>query len=194
MRLLSLVLLVSTTAVVTAFPQVERRAYTYGGSTNGLPGSGVGGYYVPAPGDTAHAFQKPGPSDIRGPCPGMNVLANYGFIARNGITNYAEIVSALQNAFNLGFDHATVLTTLGVASCGDIVTGKLSIGMDATSRTSLLGLGLLGPEPGLNGHNVSYASTGCCTNTTRNSKQMYRSPAMTFTLGTTMPSTGLCLE
>jgi len=32
---------------------------------------------VPAEGDTAHAFQAPGPDDIRGPCPGLNTAANH---------------------------------------------------------------------------------------------------------------------
>ena len=26
-----------------------------------------------------HAFQRPGPNDIRGPCPGLNLLANHGY-------------------------------------------------------------------------------------------------------------------
>jgi len=41
--------------------------YPYNNASNGLPGNGVGGYYVPAPGDTAHEFQAPGANDIRGP-------------------------------------------------------------------------------------------------------------------------------
>jgi hypothetical protein len=38
--------------------------YPYNGAQNGLPGKGVGGYQVPAPGDTAHYFVPPGPNDI----------------------------------------------------------------------------------------------------------------------------------
>ena len=151
--------LIALASVANAFPGFPplrpRTTYTYAGSKNGSPGNGAGGYLVPAAGDTAHAFKAPGPGDVRGPCPGMNVMANHGFLARNGITNYNEIVSAMINAFNIGWDTATVLTTLGVASCGDITTGKLSIGPDLTGQTSLLGLGLTGPEPGLDGHNVS---------------------------------------
>ena len=60
--------------------------YPYTGARNGLPGTGKGGLLVPAPGDTAHAFQAPGPNDIRGPCPGLNTAANhhvrYSFWAR----------------------------------------------------------------------------------------------------------------
>jgi hypothetical protein len=43
---------------------------------------------------------------------------------------------------------------IGVGQSGDIVTGKLSIACDATSRTAVLGgLSLLGRQPGLNSHN-----------------------------------------
>ena len=51
--------------------------YPYTGAKNGLPGTGVGGIIVPAPGDTAHQYEPPGPNDIRGPCPGLNALANH---------------------------------------------------------------------------------------------------------------------
>ena len=51
--------------------------YPYTGAQNGLPGTGVGGILVPATGDTAHAFEAPGPNDIRGPCPGLNTAANH---------------------------------------------------------------------------------------------------------------------
>ena len=51
--------------------------FPYTGATNGLPGTGIGGVQVPAPGDTAHYFTPPGPNDIRGPCPGMNTAANH---------------------------------------------------------------------------------------------------------------------
>ena len=51
--------------------------YPYTGAKDGLPGTGVGGVKVPADGDTAHAFEAPGPNDIRGPCPGLNAAANH---------------------------------------------------------------------------------------------------------------------
>jgi unspecific peroxygenase len=51
--------------------------YPYTGARNGAPGSQVGGVKVPADGDTAHAFEAPGPNDIRGPCPGLNAAANH---------------------------------------------------------------------------------------------------------------------
>ena len=51
--------------------------FPYTGANNGLAGTGVGGILVPAEGDTAHAFEAPGPDDIRGPCPGLNTAANH---------------------------------------------------------------------------------------------------------------------
>lgn len=67
--------------------------YPYNGARNGLPGKGVGGYQVPAPGDTAHAFVAPDYStDIRDPCPGLNTAANHNFLAHDGITTFNELV------------------------------------------------------------------------------------------------------
>jgi len=51
----------------------------YNGAKGGGPGKGVGGYLVPAPGDTDHQFIAPTDTDIRGPCPGLNAIANREF-------------------------------------------------------------------------------------------------------------------
>jgi hypothetical protein len=75
------------------------------------------------------------------------------FLSHDGITNFVELVNAQQNLWNVGWDLAVFLAGLGVALDGDVGTEKLSIGCDATSRTSGL-LDLLGDELGLNGHNV----------------------------------------
>ena len=56
-----------------------------------------------------------------------------------------------------------MLATLGVGLDGDPITGKLSLGCDATSRTSSTG-GLLGAEPGLNGHNKFEGDTSLTRN------------------------------
>ncbi|MCJ1248402.1 hypothetical protein MMC30_005619 [Trapelia coarctata] len=139
--------------------------YPYTGAKNGLPGTGVGGIKVPADGDTAHYYTPPGSGDIRGPCPGLNAAANHNFLSHDGITTFTELVDAQQNLYNIGYDLAVTLATLGVSLDGDIVTGKLSIGCDATSRTSLLGLGsLLGSELGLNGHNKFEGDTSLTRN------------------------------
>ncbi|KAF2821794.1 Cloroperoxidase [Ophiobolus disseminans] len=127
--------------------------YPYTGSIGGLPGTGVGGVEVPSPGDMAHQFTPPGPNDIRGPCPGMNTAANHNFLSRDGITNLAELVSAQQNLYNIAYDLAVFIAVRGIALDGDVVTTKLSIGCDATERTSVDPTGTLGHEPDLNAHN-----------------------------------------
>ncbi|KAL1586231.1 hypothetical protein WHR41_05391 [Cladosporium halotolerans] len=126
--------------------------FPYSHAKNGLPGNGKGGYQVPMPGDEDHKFIAPGKNDIRGPCPGMNMLANHGFIARDGITNFQESVDACQNVFNMNWDLATVITLIAlVLGDGDVLSQKFSIGCDATSRTAAVEL-IAGSQPGLNGH------------------------------------------
>ncbi|KAL6707920.1 hypothetical protein ACN47E_003594 [Coniothyrium glycines] len=136
--------------------------FPYVGAKNGVPGTGVGGIKVPADGDTAHAFRAPGPNDIRGPCPGLNAAANHNFLARDGVTTFTELVDAQQNVYNVEFRLAVLLAVLGIQAGGDITTGRLSIGCDATSRTALLPL--LGSQPGLNGHNKFEADTSLTRN------------------------------
>lgn len=42
-----------------------------------------------------HAFRAPSRTDQRGPCPGLNALANHGYIARDGVTSFVEVVTAI---------------------------------------------------------------------------------------------------
>lgn len=133
--------------------------YWYNNATGGKPGNGKGGYQVPAPGDTAHYFQAPTSTDVRGPCPGLNTAANHGFLSRDGIVTFNELVDAQQNLYNVGYDLAVTLAVLGLTTTdGDIVNEKLSIGCDATTRTSFNPT-LTGSEPGLDGHNKFEADT-----------------------------------
>lgn len=86
-------------------------------------------------------------------------LVSDNFLARDGITTFNELVDAQQNVYNVGYDLATLLAALGLTlTDGDLVTEKLSIGCDATSRTSTDPT-LTGSEPGLDGHNKFEADT-----------------------------------
>jgi hypothetical protein len=125
--------------------------FPYNNAINGSEGNGVGGFLVPDPNDPDHQYIAPTSMDIRGPCPGLNTAANYGFLARDGITTYDELVDAQQNVYNVGYDLANLLAFLGLVEDGDLVTQKLSIGCDATNRTSY-DVTLTGSEPGLDGH------------------------------------------
>lgn len=83
----------------------------------------------------------------------MNMFANHGFIARDGITSLEEVVDASQNVFNMAWDLANVISLVAlVLGDGDIISRKFSIGCDATSRTAAVPL-IAGSQPGLNGHN-----------------------------------------
>ncbi|KAI9687421.1 MAG: hypothetical protein M1820_010445 [Bogoriella megaspora] len=138
--------------------------YPYNNAQNGLPGVGKGGFQAPASGDAAHQFVAPGPNDIRGPCPGLNAAANHNFLSHDGVVTYEELVDAQQNVYNVGYDLAQLLALLGLTlTDGDPVTMKLSIGCDATTRTSVNPV-LTGSEPGLDGHNKFEADTSLTRN------------------------------
>jgi hypothetical protein len=69
-----------------------------------------------------------------------------------GITNYTELTDAIQNMYSVGYDLANFPATISIiVADGDLITTKVSIGCDATTRTSSDPT-LTGNEPGLDGH------------------------------------------
>ncbi|KAG6809746.1 hypothetical protein H0H92_014881 [Tricholoma furcatifolium] len=82
---------------------------------------------IPEP---SHPYIAPGPNDIRGPCPGLNTLANHGYIPRNGIATYEQIVNATSHAFNMGYVLSSALTAFGMLARGNPYTNQISIGLD----------------------------------------------------------------
>ncbi|EGG05409.1 uncharacterized protein MELLADRAFT_78128 [Melampsora larici-populina 98AG31] len=76
--------------------------------------------------DAEHAFMEPGPGDIRGLCPGLNIIANHGYIPRNGITDMIQLAYGLEEGLGM----------------------KMSIGR-SDSRTDGPLTNLLGRAPGL---------------------------------------------
>jgi hypothetical protein len=122
--------------------------------------------------DAAHPFQAPGPTDQRGPCPGMNILANHGtsscyryrypllnaniigYLPRNGIVTVGQAIQASGEGFNMGVDIAAALSVLAVIASGNLITGTFSIGGedDRTYSTSGLGSKAAGRQWGLDSH------------------------------------------
>lgn len=49
----------------------------------------------------AHAFVAPGPSDLRGPCPGLNAMANHGYIPHNGVATITQFVQGTYDVFGM---------------------------------------------------------------------------------------------
>ncbi len=94
--------------------------------------------------DAAHQYMAPGSTDQRGVCPGINTLANHGYISRSGITTWAEAANGIQTAYGFGYDMATLLSAIGLIAGGDLISGKYSIG-GADSRVP----DTLGPSLGL---------------------------------------------
>jgi len=64
--------------------------------------------------ETHHHYIAPGPEDSRSPCPALNVLANHGYLPRDGRNiGYFDIVSALQEAYGIDFPLSTFLAVGG---------------------------------------------------------------------------------
>lgn len=103
--------------------------------------------------EATYPYQDPKPSDQRGPCPGLNTLANHGYIPRNGIATVAQTIKASAAVFNMGADLTAFLAGGSVLFAGDIPSMTFSIG-GADARTNSLGIvgGALGTETGLSGH------------------------------------------
>ncbi|KAF8900069.1 Chloroperoxidase [Mucidula mucida] len=97
--------------------------------------------------DADHPFMAPGPNDQRGPCPAMNTLANHGYVSRNGITSFEEIVVGLMEAFNLERVFAANMAANNMLTRGNPFINKLSIGGVSPHVPPLPGK-IDGPETG----------------------------------------------
>ncbi|CAI6339849.1 unnamed protein product [Periconia digitata] len=97
-----------------------------------------------------HRYIKPGPNDLRGPCPGLNVMANHGYLPRNGMSTILQTATASNEVFGMGIDLSTFLSVYAAVMAGDLTT--FSIGGKPKS-SGLLGLtsslGLTGAPQGL---------------------------------------------
>lgn len=99
----------------------------------------------------AHAWQMPAKTDQRGPCPGLNAMANHNYIPRNGIATIAQFVQGTYDVFGMGTDLATFLAVYGAVFDGDLTSW--SIGGPPSGQ--LLG-GLLNQGRGISGSHNNY--------------------------------------
>lgn len=104
----------------------------------------------------AHAYVAPnfGAGDVRGPCPGLNALANHNYINHNGITTLTDAISGTTEGFNMGVDLAGFLSAYALLFDGDILTQQWSIGGPQNGVSSVLGI--LGAGDGLTGSHNKY--------------------------------------
>ncbi|RFU33006.1 heme-thiolate peroxidase, partial [Scytalidium lignicola] len=108
-----------------------------------------------------HSFIPPNfdAGDQRGPCPGLNALANHGYISRHGVTSMVEVTAAINEVWGMGLDLAGILAVMGTVFVGNPLSldPGFSIGGETGSSENLLGnvFGLLGTPRGLLGsHNI----------------------------------------
>lgn len=115
----------------------------------------------PSPVDVSgdHAFVPPSEGDQRGPCPGLNALANHNYVSHDGAISLVEHITAAAEVFNFGVDLATVLGLISVLFVGNPLSTNpsYSIGGPTTGVENLLDNlgGLLGTPEGLeHSHNI----------------------------------------
>lgn len=102
-----------------------------------------------------HAFQPPNfdKGDQRGPCPGLNALANHGYISRDGIAGFFEVIHAVIHVYGMGVDLITVLAVMGTVGVGNPLSLNpgFSIGGKSRKANNVLRnlFGLLGTPQGL---------------------------------------------
>lgn len=64
----------------------------------------------------ANAFVAPGPGDIRGPCPGLNALANHNYIPHNGVPTFAQAIAGTTKG-----KQSPIFTPEYISHCANLV-------------------------------------------------------------------------
>ncbi|KUJ15136.1 Cloroperoxidase [Mollisia scopiformis] len=127
-----------------------------------LPGFNAAEQLIDVSGE--HAFVPPNFSagDMRGPCPGLNALANHNYLPHDGFATIDQFVSATNEVFGMSLDLGLFLSVYGTVMDGNplSLTPGWSIGGPPTdaSEQNLLGnlLGLLGTPDGISGSHNKY--------------------------------------
>ncbi|KAJ7189036.1 Cloroperoxidase [Mycena filopes] len=82
-----------------------------------------------------HAWIAPTSTDVRSPCPGLNTLANHGFLPRTGMNiSVSQILQAAIDGFNVGPDAIIQAAKFGLLS-GD---APETMNLDALSLHNLV--------------------------------------------------------
>lgn len=114
----------------------------------------------------AHAFvaRDFDAGDQRGPCPGLNALANHNFLPHNGVADIPTIISAVNQVYGMALDLATFLAVYETVFDGNPLSldPGYSIGGPTADSSNILGnlFGSVGAPQGLSGsHNKYEADT-----------------------------------
>jgi len=134
-------------------PQLKARG---GAPTGGTPdvlapvlGFNAEAQYVSNNG--AHAFVAPGRNDLRGPCPGLNAMANHGYFPHHGVGTIADFVKGTYDVFGMGVDLSGFLGVYGAIFDGNLLTYSIG-GPDPALVSNIL----LGEPQGLSGSHNKY--------------------------------------
>ncbi|CAE6532860.1 unnamed protein product [Rhizoctonia solani] len=107
-----------------------------------------------------HAFRPPTAGDKRGPCPGLNALANHGYLPHNGVTPLVQAIEATNKVFGMGIDIGTVLSVYSTIFDGNPLLLDWSIG---GSPGGLVLPPLLSAPQGLSGSHNKYEGDASAT-------------------------------
>ncbi|ORY70187.1 uncharacterized protein BCR38DRAFT_332499 [Pseudomassariella vexata] len=113
--------------------------------------------------DGEYAFVPPNlkAGDQRGPCPGLNALANHGYLPHNGVADMVTIIRATNEVYGMSLDLGGFLAVYGTVFDGNPLStnpGYSIGGPTKDSQNILNGLGLLGSPSGLSGSHNKYES------------------------------------
>lgn len=76
----------------------------------------------------AHAFVAPGAGDARGPCPGLNAMANHNYLPHNGVATITQFLQATADVFGMAPDLGLFLSTYGAVVDGNLLSWSIAGG------------------------------------------------------------------
>jgi hypothetical protein len=125
--------------------------------------------YVSTTGE--HAYVAPTSTDLRGPCPGLNAMANHGYLPHNGVATISQFIQGTYDGtwlrpllagkisniilivFGMGLDLATFLAVYGAIFDGDLTSWSIG---GPPPPSLLSSVGLLGTPQGISGSHNKY--------------------------------------
>ncbi|KAI0973767.1 Chloroperoxidase [Xylaria arbuscula] len=118
-----------------------------------------------------HAFKAPDfeNGDQRGPCPGLNALANHGYIPHDGVVSLLDVIEQANTVFGMSIDLVRILAGVATVYVGTPLSLNpgFSIGGISPKTENILGnlFGLLGKPRGLDGtHNTIESDSSATRN------------------------------
>lgn len=111
----------------------------------------------------AHTFAPPNfdAGDQRGPCPGLNALANHNYLPHNGVADIPTIIQAVNKVYSMSLDLGAFLAIFGTVFDGNPLStdpGYSIGGYSPDAQNILDGAGILGTPMGLSGSHNKYES------------------------------------